>query len=252
MDTDQTHKPTHDNPDQSTGGTINPFRPHEPVDHRRTALLAALIVAGFALAVALAYPLDTPFGDRVQQIAAEDTMTRIVVKQPRRLFEWPVIVGLVVTLALFPNRRELLIGFGAALGSCMGAVHLVKWLVGRARPNLELGTDYFVPFGDPVVHLDSFPSGTSAQAFVLAILMSIYVPKARYVAIPAAVCTALSRVVQDRHFLTDLIGGLGFAVMAVYLCYRLLGPRFYPELDWSTFAKRHRHPARQDAAEPAP
>lgn len=193
---------------------------------------------GFALAVALAYPLDGPFGDYVQRVADEGTITRIVVKQPRRLFEWPVLVGIGVMLALFPNRRELLIGYGAALGSCMGSVHLIKWLVGRARPNLELGTAYFVPFGDPVVHLDSFPSGTSAQAFVVALMMSVYVPKSRYVLLPAAVLTALSRIVQNRHFLTDTIGGLGFAIVAMYLCYRLLGPRYYPKLEWSRLKKQ--------------
>jgi membrane-associated phospholipid phosphatase len=98
-----------------------------------------------------------------------------------------------------------------------GAVNgAVKVAVGRARPRLEEGSAAFRPFS-----LDNgwqaFPSGHAVTAFALAAVLAEEVggPWATALGYGAAGVVGWSRIHEDRHWTSDVVGGaIGGAVVA--------------------------------------
>jgi membrane-associated phospholipid phosphatase len=138
-------------------------------------------------------------------------------------------------LATYPNARRLCIGFLAPLLLSTVVTHVLKWLVGRARPHMHLGPLHFEPIGwigdwrDFVWggSFESFPSGHSSAAATLAVLLGIYVPKARWLFYSLAALVGLERIINDKHFLSDVLAGFLVGVLSVYVCVRWLGPAYY-------------------------
>ncbi|WP_306591171.1 phosphatase PAP2 family protein [Geothrix sp. 21YS21S-4] len=81
----------------------------------------------------------------------------------------------------------------------------LKYVVGRARPSADKGTFHFKPFQSG----QSFPSGHTAQAFILASVISAHAdsPWVSGVSYGTASLVALSRVERRDHFLSDVLGG---------------------------------------------
>jgi membrane-associated phospholipid phosphatase len=81
-------------------------------------------------------------------------------------------------------------------------VHVLKYLVGRTRPELWLG-----PFHHVVGRSSSFPSGHTASAFAIAtvIVIGSRSRAVRVLAIAAAVAVAASRVASLRHWPSDVV-----------------------------------------------
>jgi membrane-associated phospholipid phosphatase len=132
----------------------------------------------------------------------------------------------------FPNWRRLMIGFAAPLLLSGVVTQVIKWLVGRARPDMRLGPQAF----DRVQSLSrgeyqSFPSGDATTAITLALLLGLYFPRARWVFYVCAGFVGLHRILLARHFTSDVLVGYMVGAAAVYVCVRLLGPTFY-ERDW--------------------
>jgi len=93
------------------------------------------------------------------------------------------------------------------------ATRVLKIGVGRPRPRLiDQGVEHWGP--SFVSGLNSFPSGHATSAFTFAVILAIYNPSWRIVAYIVAVSVALSRIVLDAHFLSDVVGGalVGFLV----------------------------------------
>lgn len=90
-------------------------------------------------------------------------------------------------------------------------VQPVKLMVGRRRPlEDEASSTEFDPFRfDTGWH--SFPSGHAAQAFAVASVLSVELgaesPWVPFTAYPAAGLIAASRVVGQKHWLTDVVAG---------------------------------------------
>lgn len=104
---------------------------------------------------------------------------------------------------------RLLFYFFSTIGTASVLVHLLKFLIGRARPELlmEMGAYSLTPFtGDNLY--ESFPSGHSAAAgsFFGAFLM--LVPRFRFLFIGLAVVIGVSRVIVGAHYPSDVAAGL--------------------------------------------
>ena len=91
------------------------------------------------------------------------------------------------------------------------AVEGLKWTVGRTRPD-----------GDSHRRNSSFPSSHAANAFALA---AVVTRRWRKAAIPVwllALLVALSRILLDRHWLSDVLGSLVLALGGAWFAAWLL------------------------------
>lgn len=129
-------------------------------------------------------------------------------------------------LMAFGNWKRLLVAWTLPMMLMLGLTHLLKFAVGRARPLLDAGAHAFEPLSGRE-DMNSFPSGHTATAVTVALLLGIFFPRARIVFYLFAACVALERVVSDAHFPSDLVGGAAVGALSVWLSWKWLGPRFY-------------------------
>lgn len=115
--------------------------------------------------------------------------------------------------------ERMLLSDGLATGIMLSTVYVVKYGLGRLRPD---GSSY-----------NSFPSGHTAMAFTSATMLhkeyghlSPWVSIASY---SVATVTGISRVFNNRHWLSDIVVGAGVGILSAELGYliadKLLGER---------------------------
>ncbi len=106
--------------------------------------------------------------------------------------------------------------------------NVFKLGLGRARPDSGLEEDDFRPFTTASTRR-SFPSGHTSNAFALATTVSRELgesaPWVPFVAYPIASWVGISRVLDERHWLTDVVAGAALGVLSSRLGERLLRPR---------------------------
>jgi membrane-associated phospholipid phosphatase len=94
-----------------------------------------------------------------------------------------------------------------AVGLPSLVVTIVKRLIGRARPLRVEGHDiYFAPFSWRAAYA-SMPSGHSTSAFAIAVALGALFPRARGALWVYAAVIALSRVVLNAHYPSDVMAG---------------------------------------------
>ena len=93
-------------------------------------------------------------------------------------------------------------------------VHIVKHLVGRARPR------YYAQFGAYHVEgpsmansLASFPSGHSATVFAMAVALGFMLPRLRLPLLLLATGIAVSRILALQHFVSDVLAGATLGIL---------------------------------------
>ena len=99
--------------------------------------------------------------------------------------------------------------FFLTIGSASVFVHLLKFLIGRARPELftDLGAYSLTPFtGDNLY--ESFPSGHSAAAGAFFGAFAMLVPRFRGLFLALALVIGVSRVIVGAHYPSDVAAGL--------------------------------------------
>lgn len=208
-------------------------------DRRPSGYRGGLLLLGAAcLFLALAaLPFDEATLNWFAGLAPHGSYMRRVFKMPAHLFAWWTFAGLAVLLLAQPARKRLLTGFGVALVGCAGALHALKLLIGRARPDAGFlhghGAYYFDAFGDPRLQLDSLPSGHAAMTALLLVLLGLYFPRSRWLLVLPAVVTCLGRVAIERHFLSDVLAGAGLALLWMHVVVGRLGPEYYPRLSFT-------------------
>jgi membrane-associated phospholipid phosphatase len=96
---------------------------------------------------------------------------------------------------------------GAAVGVI---VQLVKFAVGRTRPELWLG-----PFHQARASASSFPSGHTVGAFALAgvLILNAESKSLRVIAALLAFAVALSRVLAFRHWASDVTASAAIGLL---------------------------------------
>jgi membrane-associated phospholipid phosphatase len=102
----------------------------------------------------------------------------------------------------------------ALIGSGL-VVHLIKFVVGRARPNRsDSRSPWDFEFFTHNWHNHSFPSGHSQTLFTAAVALSFVWPKYSKLFFVLAGLLAFTRILLNQHFLSDVIMGsyIGYAV----------------------------------------
>jgi membrane-associated phospholipid phosphatase len=133
---------------------------------------------------------------------------------------------LLAILGAFPNRARLCGGFLAAMLLSTAITHIIKFTVGRARPDMGIGPARFEPL-NWLGEYQSFPSGHSSAAIALALLLGLYFPRFRWVFYVSGAWVCFDRVMYNRHYTSDVLAGAAIGILSVYLCLRFLGLHFY-------------------------
>jgi membrane-associated phospholipid phosphatase len=191
--------------------------------------LILFILAWLAVA-ALVVPFDARISSWFDELGRSSPVFYRAMKLARYPFSTWVYFVIAAVLLLRQDRWRVLVGFAIPIAACFGSVHLLKFVLGRARPDQNFGPYHFDMFGDPFAGLDALPSAHTATAVLLTALLFRYYPRSVWLLAPLAVLASLSRVAQERHYLSDVIVGAGIPLLAVWLCVQLLGAEFYPHL----------------------
>jgi membrane-associated phospholipid phosphatase len=138
--------------------------------------------------------------------------------------EWYLVGGLAAWL-LFRRRnlrasRGGLFLFGSVAASGLG-VDLLKALLGRARPHLQLEQGIYGFDGLHIEHgWTSFPSGHSATAFSVAVALALLFPRFRLPFLAAGLLIAVSRVVLCQHYPGDIAVGSAIGAATSLFLYK--------------------------------
>lgn len=191
--------------------------------NRSLATSSLWILAATAILVVALVPFDPLISQRAQGLP------EVIVTVNRRItdfgtFRWMIYgSGLIVILAYILHRMsgsETLAGrtrtawrlslyFFLTIGATSALVHLVKLVVGRARPALfaEHGAYSLTPFAYDDLY-SSFPSGHSAAVGAFFGAFSMVAPRLRPLFLMGALTIGLSRIIVGAHYPSDVAAGL--------------------------------------------
>lgn len=182
------------------------------------------------LLVAVALRFDHPVRSFV--VAHRPAPLVRVAKTMTKLGQNPVQlpIDLAVLLLGLALRRRKAVWFGqmSLLSWAVSGigVQVLKHLVGRPRPDEWAKGAHLL--GPTLQGSLSFPSGDAAMAGAWAVVFAVVFPRMRWVAYLLAAMVAASRVVLDRHFLSDAIGGYALGIGAAWACVVWCESRFGP------------------------
>lgn len=191
--------------------------------NRSFATSSLWILAATAVLVAVLVPFDPLLSERARGLPGS------VVAFNERItdfgtFRWMIYgSGFIVILAYVlyrvstsETRREkartggrLALYFFLTIGATSTLVHLIKLVVGRARPELfaEYGAYSLTPFAYDDLY-SSFPSGHSAAVGAFFGAFSMLAPRLRPLFLMGALTIGVSRVIVGAHYPSDVAAGL--------------------------------------------
>ncbi len=119
-------------------------------------------------------------------------------------------------------------------GVLSGGNFLIKWMVGRNRPFKPPGTTLpqpmqLHPFPGGIHGLFheqrdlSFVSGHACTSFALAAALVVVCPRWGWIFIIIATLTGIERIIENAHYCSDVIGGMGFAMVCVMVLNKCIG-----------------------------
>lgn len=152
--------------------------------------------------------------------------TKNVLRNLRTWGEGTTVVVLSIGwLFAAPKRWRVPVGMMIASLGVGILVEVVKPYTNRARPAYALNPQTAAESD----RSSSFPSGHAATAFAFARMWSFAMPAARPICLLAATGTGVSRMYEQRHYLSDcVVGGLlgwYFSTLIGWGMNRLLGPK---------------------------
>ncbi len=179
------------------------------------------------------------------------------------------VVAIVILIAVLDPWHRYAIPriLGAALGSGLVA-NALKLLVARTRPHhfdsqspgLDSFTDWF-PMLTNASWQQSFPSSHAATAAGLAIVLACFYPRGRWLFPGIAGLAGAQRVLDNAHFLSDVLWGAAVGCIFAPLCvYGSRLSRGFDALEERSHARRrawaglqgpHRRPGKSPLERPA-
>lgn len=198
--------------------------PYQGMTMNRSLATSSLwILAATAVLVVALVPFDPLLSERARGLPGA------VVAFNERItdfgtFRWMIYgSGFLVILAYVVSRASadestagrartggrLSLYFFLTIGATSALVHLVKLIVGRARPELfaEYGAYSLTPFAYDDLY-SSFPSGHSAAVGAFFGAFSMLVPRLRPLFLLGALAIGVSRVIVGAHYPSDVAAGL--------------------------------------------
>lgn len=193
-------------------------------ERARRSRLALLVVATLVVVALSILFLDTPIARAKPDWLNTSATVEVLETLAYHLGDWtlaPAVLAIVL-IAAGTRWRRFLLSFVAAYAVRTAAVELLKWLTGRARPRQM---DGLTVFHGPSAHYHSFPSGHAAFAFMFATILAAYWPRWRVLWYGLATWVALSRLIADAHFLSDIIMAALVGVLSAMLILRRWPPQ---------------------------
>lgn len=116
---------------------------------------------------------------------------------------WIILAGILFIREERKNHTFFLQVLGMLLVTWFGVELLLKWLIARPRPSLEMGA-IIVGHG---ASWFSFPSGHATVSWAAYVLLSRYEPTWKPYLFTLAVLVSLSRIYLGVHYPFDVLGG---------------------------------------------
>ena len=158
--------------------------------------------------------LSLPFDDQIKEQAAEHGL------MPQSLadfgYEWggkwaalTILPGIYLTENIRGTSRETTfqrLEFAFTSLTMVGiTTEVIKYIVQRPRPNQQPTPPF--PYGH------SFPSGHASHAFAIAeVVRTLYGNRAGSVFYGLALITGISRIHDNKHYLSDVVAGAGLGI----------------------------------------
>lgn len=181
-----------------------------------------LLIGIWMLALAAGLALDTSVAnwvDRTIPIRQAMPLFRILKAPGHFLFTLSIAAALAIWHPWRWRAGGLLCLCGM-LSGLLGA--LMKWGVGRTRPFKGVAPFSLQPFRGGLAGLFhaenlSFPSGHTVLAFATAECLSLLVPRWRPGFYAGALLVATERILQNSHYLGDVVVAAGLGFLSVHL-----------------------------------
>ena len=178
-----------------------------------------LLCIGWVLLFAVALCLDRSIAQWVAAHHPIDKHAALIVILKLPGVYWTTLTIAALLFAFHPQRLR-----AAALPLISGAIGglaylLIKWIVGRRRPIIIITPFHFEPFIGGFKGLFRqpglcFPSGHASLSLATALSLSILLPRWRWVWLAIAFAVAVERILENAHYLSDVVAGLGVGMLS--------------------------------------
>jgi membrane-associated phospholipid phosphatase len=191
---------------------------------RRGRLGASALAGGLLVAMTWSL-LDTPilaFAERIQSDTVE-TIIRLTNRLGGGMNPPMIVIFFVVAGLAYRSQRWVFYGVAMAVASLSAGTvaHILKFLVGRTRPELWLGPYHYARGA-----ANSFPSGHTVGAFALAgvLFFASRNLTLRVVALALASGVGISRILAFRHWASDVVASACLGLLAAWAAGVVMSP----------------------------
>ncbi len=127
------------------------------------------------------------------------------------LIIFSIFIALFNKLLTKKDFKRIVVSCSVAVALSGVAGYLLKVVIGRPRPGMELPS-WQIDFFNMASDFHSFPSGHAAASFSIAFCLCYFIPRLQILWLGSAMLISLGRVVGQAHFLTDVVAGaiIGF------------------------------------------
>jgi membrane-associated phospholipid phosphatase len=211
----------------------------------RVLIFSAVFIAAFTLAFVF---VDGPVSAWVGRSPLFDRRFESPWKWPKRAGEFQYIIPVILAVAVFHKRKwRGAVMLLVASGFAGAAYSVLKWTVGRSRPNLGHGPHEFDFFkGGLRGFTDSgnlaFPSGHATFAFAVAAGLAILLPRWRWALYVIATLCGVQRILEHAHHPSDVIASAFLGVLSAYAANHLCQQLFAPSPEPSAELRSHGFP----------